>query len=517
MSATLVDERKFLTMMQDRMQPMLSLLSYLSKCELSGNVVTRPLLGSLLSEAVQIEEILDSYDAGKNRKWCHTRSLTAAAKTFADASYELLHIRHRLPNYRLIPVQQDFVAATDNALDFIGHILVNIAKEMMAEAEVMGLAVHEKDDILRKFTEPKLKGHLPHDWGTNLKETSADMVAETVTTLATEFLNLASGSEDVRAASRAKPEDYELCLTATLREESLRCLELRFHNLQSQYDTYVSGTQVESQDTDLPVLRGQASVVFHLLKIATLFAHYYERHVNRHPCPANGPGTPLVQRHELLGSLMKYAITFIDQYIGCAVSLCQDMLKRYAEIGKVEVPIPKYRGFHVRPSTLVSKLVLHYGSRVQMHLADETYDAGSSLDLFRANEKINAQKRRWLALEIVRLGLVPENTNPTDIVALVRGVVLTLAAKGKLILYEQPLQLPDRLCPTEGTALEKVTSETGRLLAMGKIDIGTDITATFVGDQRVLEDIQLLAQHGYGEDSFGNNIALPDKLAYLKR
>jgi len=92
-----------------------------------------------------------------------------------------------------------------------------------------------------------------------------------------------------------------------------------------------------------------------------------------------------------------------------------------------------------------------------------------------------------------------------------------LAAKGKLVLYEQPLQLPDRLCPTEGTALEKVTSETGRLLAMGKIDIGTDITATFTGDTRVLEDIRLLAQHGYGEDSFGNNIALPDKLAYLRR
>lgn len=517
MSATLVDEQKFREMMQERMQPMLGLLACLSKATSLETVMTRPLLGGLLSEAVQMEEILDSYDAGKNRKWCQTRSLTAAVKTFADASYELLHVRHRLPNYRLLPVQQDFVTATDDALDFIGHILMNIGKEMVAEAGVLGLTIVERPELRQKYTEPKLKGHLPHNWGDGLANTGADRVAETVTTLATDFLNLASSSEEVRAASRARPEDYELCLTATLREESLRSLELRFHNLQSQYDTYVSGTQVESQDTDLPVLRGQASVVFHLLKIATLFAHYYERHVNRRPCPTDGNGTPLVQRHELLCSLMKYAITFIDQYIGCAVSLCQDMLKRYAEVGQVEVPIPKYRGFHVRPSTLVSKLVLHYGSRVQMRLADETYDAGSSLDLFRANEKINAQKRRWLALEIVRLGLMPEDANPTDVVGLVRNVVLTLAAKGKLILYEQPLQLPDRLCPTEGTALEKVTNETGRLLAMGKIDIGTDITATFVGDKRVLEDIQLLAQHGYGEDSFGNNIALPDKLAYLRR
>ena len=28
----------------------------------------------------------------------------------------------------------------------------------------------------------------------------------------------------------------------------------------------------------------------------------------------------------------------------------------------------------------------------------------------------------------------------------------------------------------------------------------------FTGDRRVLEDIRLLAEHGYGEDRFGNNI-----------
>jgi hypothetical protein len=115
------------------------------------------------------------------------------------------------------------------------------------------------------------------------------------------------------------------------------------------------------------------------------------------------------------------------------------------------------------------------------------------------------------------LQLVPENLDSTDLVSVVRSVALALAAKGKLILYEQPLQLPDRLCPGEGTLIEKVTSETGRLLAMGKIDIGTDITAQFVGDKRVLADIHLLAEYGYGEDSFGNNIALPEKLAYLRR
>ena len=43
------------------------------------------------------------------------------------------------------------------------------------------------------------------------------------------------------------------------------------------------------------------------------------------------------------------------------------------------------------------------------------------------------------------------------------------------------------------------------------------MTAQFVGDKRVLADIRLLAECGYGEDKFGNNIALPEKLAYLRR
>ena len=44
-----------------------------------------------------------------------------------------------------------------------------------------------------------------------------------------------------------------------------------------------------------------------------------------------------------------------------------------------------------------------------------------------------------------------------------------------------------------------------------------NLTATFIGDKRVLADIKLLAESGYGEDNFGNNVPLPDKLVCLRR
>ena len=45
----------------------------------------------------------------------------------------------------------------------------------------------------------------------------------------------------------------------------------------------------------------------------------------------------------------------------------------------------------------------------------------------------------------------------------------------------------------------------------------TPVTATFRGDRRVLADLELLAANGYGEDAYGNNIALPPELSYLRR
>jgi hypothetical protein len=513
MVSVTITHKDFQKLIKKRARTLLGLASCLSQCKSSDKIMIRPFLGQFFSQSLQLEEFLDAYDAGNNCRWCSFRSLTAAIKLFSDVSYELLHIQHSLPAYRLLAIERDFVKATEEALEFTGGVLSRAAKQMVVRAGQLGLTVPSRSLRKKSYTEELPPGRLPHDCGTRRIET----VSETVTLLATAFLNLAAESKGVRAASRAKPEEYASYVLNSISEEKLRSLELRFHNLQSLYDTHVSGTEAEELDTDLPVLRGHISVVFHLLKTATSFAHYYERHVNKELCDSPTRFEPLVKAEELLAILMNYSVTHISLYIDCAEHLCHRMLKRYAEVGRIEVPVPPYRGFHVRPSTLISKLVLHYGSEVKMQLNGEVYNACSPLDLFRANEKINAQKRRWLAAEIVRLKLVQEQTGWSDISAVVRGVVLTLAERGKLILYEQPLKLPDEQTEKEGTLLEKVTDEMARLLAMGKIDVDANLTATFIGDKRVLADIKLLAESGYGEDNFGNNVPLPEKLAYLRQ
>jgi hypothetical protein len=214
---------------------------------------------------------------------------------------------------------------------------------------------------------------------------------------------------------------------------------------------------------------------------------------------------------------MEYSIHFSSCYLSSAQHLCQKMLKRYAEIGRIEVPVPRYRGFHIRPSTLVAKIVLHYGSNIRIHVDNESYDASQPLELFRINEKINAEKRRWIGHELNTLNLVDEHCGKKNIEKVIRDVIMKLAEQSKLVIYEQPLQLPEKMAYRDELVIKFVTDEIARLQAMGKIDIVTDMTIKLVGDTRVLADIQLLAESGYGEDNFGNNIALPKSLKYLRR
>jgi hypothetical protein len=507
-----VSEDEFQQLIAKRAQTLLGLAKHLTECQSTREIKIRPLMGELLSQSTQLEELLDAYGAGKNCKWCPLRSIVAGIKHFSDISYELLHILYSLPTYRLLPIDHDFVKATEETLEFTVGVLLHTADSILAKASELELPIPSERLREKAYCEELPEGKLSRDCQTRKIET----VSETVTLLTTAFLNLAVESKSVRAAGRAKPEEYESYVSDSVREEKLRSLELRFHNLQSLYDTHVSGTEAEQLDTDLPILRGHISVVFHLLRTATLFVHHYERHVTRQKCDSITQLKPLVRGEELLEMLMKYSVTHISIYISCAEHLCHEMIKRYSEVGRIEVPVPPYRGFHVRPSTLVSKLVLHYGSQVEMEMVDQTYDASSPLELFRANEKINAQKRRKLAYEIVQMKLVPEWASGKNIRTVVKDVLLSLTEQNKLILYEQPLQLPEEIVHQEGTLLEKVTAQVVQLLSLGKIDIPTSMMVLFIGDKRVLEDIKLLAESGYGEDNFGNNIPLPEKLSYLR-
>jgi hypothetical protein len=509
----IISERKFQKLVEKRTSRLLRTAHYLTQQQSIQRVMARPVLGELLSQSTQVEELLDAYGARGNQRWLKYRSIIATIKQFSQVGYELLHILHALPSYRLLPIGHDFARATNQTADFTGGVLLKAAQEITDYSDQLGLTIRPEELDDEAYSEELPTGRLPQD-----KAASAgDLAQRTITLLATAFLNLAAESRALQPGEGSSEKPTTESTPDYPTEESLRRLELRFHNLQSLYDTYVLGTETENLDKDLPILRGHISVILHLLRIATGFSHYYERHIKSQRSNIKEQEDPLVKGDMLLSVLRDYSVLYASEYLACAEHLCQEMLKRYAEIGQIEAPVPPYRGFHVRPATLISKLVIHYGSEVQMELQGQHYDAGSALELFRANEMINAQKRRSLADKILCLRLVSSTAPFEDIKQIVRRIVVKLAEQGALIMYEQPLSLSDEPVDKEGTVTEQVIFEINRLLLAGKIDVDSGLRAKFIGDKRVLADIELLAESGYGEDSFGNNIALPDKLKYLRK
>jgi hypothetical protein len=510
----IVCDDEFVRLLTYRSADLLGVMNALSTSDSPTDLINRPLIGRILGQATQLVELLDRYGAQSNKRWHVYRLMAATVKRFADVSYEMHHVLSVLPSYRLLPIEQDFIAATKEALVLSDAVILRSGMEMLAEAKELSLPLPSPVLFGASGRSELPPGILPRDRPVH---TEAN-VRQSVTLLATAFLNVASECKDVRSASRAKPEQYASFVPNAISEEKLRHLSHRLHNLQSLYDTWVSDTQTEDIDPNLSVLRGHISVVFHLLRIATSLIHYYERHIDAGGQSTQAPGTAMIDPAELLRTTMSYSILFSGVYLDAARTLCQDMLKSYAEICEIELPIPRYRGFHVRPSTLVAKIVLYYGSDVRMTLNGHSYDASTPLEIFRANETINARKRQWLASAIADHEFIKcDSGDAVDVMESARKIVLDLASHGKMMIYAQPLVMRDVPIRQGGTLLERVIDEVAHLQATGKIDMNVDITITFRGDKRVLDDLRLLAEYGYGEDNMGVDIVLPSQLDYLRR
>ncbi len=473
----------------------------------------RPLLGQLLSEASQMEELLDSFGARRNDSWFVLREYMAGIKLFSDAAYKLLHLSKSANRYRLPLNSRDFQADSEEAARYVCSRLICILRNVRGYCRDE-LLLHCPADVppLDSFVENLPTGLLPATRRVRRVQSAPDAAVQVATT----FLQRAAAGDVLKL--QQKPGDAPLTeiVPTMINEEMLSRIENTFHNMQTHYDTHIADTETEFVDPDLLSLRGHVSVVFHLLETAVLFIHFYERHMAHKVATLPKAFKCPVDPETLLDHAFSYSIGHARCYLEGARSICRGILQRYSEVTETEVPIPAYRGFHVRPSTLIARIVQHYGCEVTMELMGDTYDAAKPLELFRANEQINAVKRKRLAekldkVPLKRLDCIDDVKNE------VRRVVLKMAEENELVIYEHPLPL-DELKTHEGELLgQYLSDQISRLLARGTIDIEANISVTFRGDKRVLADIQRLAENGYGEDRFGNNIPLPEQLSYLHR
>jgi len=474
----------------------------------------RDYLRDLYIEATGMEEYIDSCGAQKNRIWHSYREGVASVKMFSHVYYDLLHIQDATPYYSLLSVPGDFAGETRAALTVFRASIINSARTLLKRANSCLLMNGQTTSPVDNCYEEEFAVRLPAD----REVRHVDSPGQTVVYLATKFLNLAEEPDVREVLQQRAGGTYENLVPTRVNEELLRLVEARFHNLQSRYDTRISESDIEMQDRNLLVLRGHISIIYHLTEIATNLTHFYERHMYRHRKIEEERFQDPITAEDLFRILFEFILSYAARYLDSSVQLCREMIQSYAEEGTIEVPIPNYRGFHVRPSTLIAKIVAHYGSKVQMFLDGQEYDAGFSLDLFRANEAINAYKRRYIA-EVISKGETEELSRQPldeDYRRGLQKLFLALMNSNQIILYDRNISF-DEIDLVEGETLGELASRLIKhYMANSKLDVHSDLTVTFKGDSRVLSDLKILAESGYGEDKFGNNIVLPAALRYLR-
>ena len=109
------------------------------------DLLTRPALALIRSDAAQTEELLDAYGALMNARWRPFRGVIAAMKLFAGVQYSLVHLTRALPTYRLLSEEADLSEALLRARRFTVIVVQSASRRLTEIAPSLGLTPRAVD------------------------------------------------------------------------------------------------------------------------------------------------------------------------------------------------------------------------------------------------------------------------------------------------------------------------------------------------------------------------------------
>jgi hypothetical protein len=510
--------RDFLAMVSTQLTDFLKIIPFMDDAGRDRATYSTRLYEYVSSQAKLAETLLDTCGAQENRAWFFLRELVATIRSVSTVLYQLGYLEIRITSFEALQGEtQDFQGVTANIRATFDRLLQKAFVHVDREARNLGLTIPATGLKRENFPLFQSPGKLQAD----LRDDDVRQEDDAIVKIATSYLEIAEEYTTLGFNRVFSPQELLEMVPDHVNEERLRIFEAQVHNLQAVYDTHIHYTTMEANDPRLLRLRGCISIALHLLEIATELVHFHERHErNSRHADIYKLLQDMIGTYQILDVMGNYALFYCTQFLQTGKQLSEETVMDYAQITSKRIPIPMYRGFHVRPSAYIAKIVHHYGADVHMHLGNEVYDAGNVFELFRANEEINMEKRRLIAKKLFSLQGI--TAIPREILPQILKQQIHELVDDNLIAVHQEI-LPDDLDIT-GVEKDDLTPEDvrgainqviARLLAAGKIDIIMSVSVTFIGDRRPLQDIEILAQSGYGEDECGNNIPLPSEIAYL--
>ncbi len=378
----IVSEKNFAGILDPFAGPFLSLSHHSNASTDDGNSkhLHMGFLANVIKHASDVEHLLDRYRARYNLNWVYFRELTATAKNFGKAAFLLEELIKNLNREDvIIQEKDDFIQKAETASLFLNEVLVAVFSELQSEALRRGLSIPEENPLSTYGLKFQKEVILPH----TIEESADSEIGFTTQKILYRYVAFEEDSRFLETIIRSKGRGLASQIPRFINEGKLRRLGTRLHNLVSWYDSYVVNHSIEREFPELKKMRESFSVQLNLSKIGTILAHYFERHLMT-PSPAVNKLKDIVPADRLLEEAFFFTLYYLVACFHSARRVADAVLPGMLEEVTYDLPIPQNLGFHARPSTLVAKVVQQHGADVKMLVDDQTFNAGSILELLSA-------------------------------------------------------------------------------------------------------------------------------------
>lgn len=380
----------------------LKCILFLTNLDDPNYIFTKKLYSKLIVNSLVLEDFLDFHGAKKNTEWVFYRELSALVRHLSLACYSQRHIINRLKFYRLENIRTDlFKQESLDTLRIIQDALKLAAPVIVSEAERLNIFIPASGYDLSYFPGISSSQQLDH----NIDDFNAkDQQRENLTRISSEFLEVVKEIETLSFYERYDLKTIQKLVPEKINEVIIRQYEMKVHNIQSSFDSYVVNTKSSEENIILDQLRSHFSIVFHILQVMGRLLHFYERHlydIGFKDVYKNISErlTDLIDPDVLLDRAVNFCLFYAWKFLSSGKEVALKVLNDNMETAFIEVSIPKDRGFHSRPSLLVAKIVQHYGGEVTLKVAGDSFDASSVLDIQWAGGKIKKEDIETVTFE----------------------------------------------------------------------------------------------------------------------
>jgi phosphotransferase system HPr-like phosphotransfer protein len=344
----------------------------------------RKCYSNLIQQAELLESFMDEYGARQNKTWTFFTEYVASIRNLVIAAFYIKHLVDRYPFYNLRDSKtqtESFYKESQDALDFLNQSILNLYQECLRACEKNNLQYSKEAVNPSQFAEVEINKQLPK----NAEDEQVKEDEERIIDMFEKMGNVAAMMEDMNARVQQRKGELKRIVPEVIDEKKARMVMSLAHSVQSEFDTYIKGTNIQKKHEKLKDFRGYISMPLHLLEVTIWLTHFYERHedeIRQGECKR--VIATLVNKDALLKHVVGFCFKHCIFYIREGDLLGKELLKEFVKTVRYELSIPTPLGFHARPSTYISLIVRKHDAEAFLIVDEEKFNARSVMSLLQA-------------------------------------------------------------------------------------------------------------------------------------